>query len=59
MSPMVWYAVVLLVLVIGTVGLLRLESVSTWLRAPNRQMDAVEAHAGSCTSDTCDSTSSI
>jgi hypothetical protein len=59
---MVWkrVAVVLLILVIGTVALLSVESVSDWWRAPSPQADVDKgvAHAVSCTSSTCGSSTS-
>jgi hypothetical protein len=53
----VW--IVLLVLVIGTVCLLRVESVSVWLRAPKPQTDVGVgvAHAFSCAISSCGSNS--
>jgi hypothetical protein len=53
-------AFVLLILVIGTVANLREETVSDWLSDPNPQTDVDEAvaHAVSCTSSTCGSSTS-
>jgi hypothetical protein len=47
MNPVLWKRAiwVLLVLVVATFGLLRVESVSVWLRAPNPQTDAAAAAA--------------